>query len=94
MIPGLDADLAAEMLDTALQNYRAAADDVRKRGWIVQTTRLDKHGAPVVTDRVNESVKIQREALRTIMSLKKHLAYEAENAPPTKNALEDFLGEE
>jgi hypothetical protein len=73
------SDPAGELLDaqTALdamrQNLKLATQDIAKKGLMVQTVICDSHGKPVKVQRINPSIKIQREALRTIGVLKKQI---------------------
>ena len=62
-----------EALEAMKQNLQLATADIAARGLLVQTTVTDSHGKVSKVDRINPSLKIQREAMRAINSLKKQI---------------------
>lgn len=63
-----------EALEAMKQNQRLATADIAARGLLVQTTVTDSHGKVSKVDRINPSIKVQREAMRAINNLKKQIA--------------------
>jgi hypothetical protein len=63
-----------EALEAMKQNLRLATADVAARGLLVETVVTDSHGKVSKVDRINPSLKIQREAMRAINNLKKQIA--------------------
>jgi hypothetical protein len=55
-------------------NARLAAADIAKRGLSITTMVTDNNGKLNKVERVNPMVRIQREALRSIASLRRQLA--------------------
>jgi|HubBroStandDraft_6_1064221.scaffolds.fasta_scaffold102345_3 hypothetical protein len=62
-----------EALAAMKQNLQLATADIAKRGLLVKTTVTDSHGKVSKVDRINPSVKIQREAMRAVNNLKKQI---------------------
>jgi hypothetical protein len=62
-----------EALEAMKQNLRLATADIAERGLLVETAVTDSHGKISKVDRINPSVKIQREAMRAINNLKKQI---------------------
>jgi hypothetical protein len=63
-----------EALEAMKQNLRLATADIAQRGLLVETAVTDSHGKVSTVDRINPSIKIQREAMRAISNLKKQIA--------------------
>ncbi len=63
-----------EALEAMKQNQRLATVDILQRGLMVETAVTDSHGKVAKVDRINPSIKIQREAMRAISNLKKQIA--------------------
>lgn len=63
-----------EALEAMKQNLRLATADIAGRGLLVETVVTDSHGRVSKVDRINPSLKIQREAMRAISNLKKQIA--------------------
>ena len=63
-----------EALEAMKQNLRLATADIAGRGLLVETVVTDSHGKVSKVDRINPSLKIQREAMRAINNLKKQIA--------------------
>src|SRR5882762_2242842 len=63
-----------EALEAMKQNLRLATADIAGRGLLVETVVTDSHGKVSKVDRINPSLKIQREAMRAISNLKKQIA--------------------
>jgi hypothetical protein len=63
-----------EALEAMKQNLRLATADIASRGLLVETVVTDSHGKVSKVDRINPSLKIQREAMRAINNLKKQIA--------------------
>jgi hypothetical protein len=63
-----------EALEAMKQNLRLATADIAQRGLLVETVVTDSHGKVSKVDRINPSLKIQREAMRAINNLKKQIA--------------------
>jgi hypothetical protein len=63
-----------EALEAMKQNLRLATADIAERGLLVETAVTDSHGKISKVDRINPSIKIQREAMRAINNLKKQIA--------------------
>jgi hypothetical protein len=83
-----------EALEAMRTNARLAAADIAKRGLTIKTKVTDNNGKLNTVERVNPMVKIQREALRSISSLKRQLAVlqeeEQNNGTGGKDGWEDF----
>jgi hypothetical protein len=62
-----------EALEAMKQNLRLATADIASRGLLVETAVTDSHGKVSKVDRINPSLKIQREAMRAINNLKKQI---------------------
>jgi hypothetical protein len=45
--------------------------EIRKKGLMVTLTVLDSHGAPVKTKKVNPALKVQKDAMASLRSLKR-----------------------
>jgi len=74
-----------EALEAMKQNLRLATADIAERGLLVETAVTDSHGKVSTVDRINPSLKIQREAMRAIGNLKKQITgLEEENAAREK----------
>jgi hypothetical protein len=73
-------------------NLGLALDSIRKRGLTVKTVVLDSHGKPVKVEKINPALKIQREAVSSISSLKRQLVNlrEEESLAAAKVSEEDF----
>ena len=71
-----DEELAdcREALEAMKQNLQLATADIAQRGLLVEATVTDSHGKTSKVDRINPSLKIQREAMRAINNLKKQIA--------------------
>src|SRR6266404_6642518 len=80
-----------EALEAMRQNLQLATADIASRGLLVETTVTDSHGKTSKVDRINPSLKIQREAMRAISNLKKQIAglEEEEKAREQKKKDED-----
>jgi hypothetical protein len=63
-----------EALAAMKQNLQLATADIAKRGLLVKTSVTDSHGKVSKVDRINPSIKIQREAMRAVNNLKKQIA--------------------
>jgi hypothetical protein len=63
-----------EALEAMRQNLQLATADIASRGLLVETVITDSHGKVSKVDRINPSLKIQREAMRAINNLKKQIA--------------------
>ena len=69
-----------------------ALTQIRKRGLMIKTVVLDSHGQPVKTEKVNPALKVQKDALTSVRSLKRYLVLlrEEENlAAEKQNESED-----
>lgn len=84
-----------EALEAMRQNLRLATADIASRGLLVETAVNDSHGKMSKVDRINPSIKIQREAMRAISNLKKQIAglEEEEKAREQKKKDEDGRSE-
>jgi hypothetical protein len=71
--PAAELSDAQEALAAMRQNLKLATQEIAKKGLLVQTVICDSHGKPVKVERINPSIKIQREALRAIGVLKKQI---------------------
>lgn len=87
--PQAELEDAREALEAMRQNLRMATAELRERGLMVQTTITDSHGKPVVVERLNPALKVQREAMRAITSLKKQIQQLEEETQQKKQAEED-----
>src|SRR6267378_171626 len=82
-----------EALEAMKQNLRLATADIAGRGLLVETVVTDSHGKVSKVDRINPSLKIQREAMRAISNLKKQideLEEEEKAREQKKKDAEDF----
>jgi hypothetical protein len=71
--PAAELSDAQTALDAMRQNLKLATQEIAKKGLLVQTVICDSHGKPVKVERINPSIKIQREALRAIGVLKRQI---------------------
>jgi hypothetical protein len=74
--PGETSEIqdVTEALQAMRTNARLAAADIAKRGLTIKTKVTDNSGKLNTVERVNPMVRIQREALRSVASLKRQLA--------------------
>jgi hypothetical protein len=71
--PATELADAQEALAAMRQNLRLATQEIAKKGLLVETVICDSHGKPVKVERINPTLKTQREALRAIGVLKKQI---------------------
>ncbi len=64
---------AREALEAMKQNMRQATQQIAEKGLMVATMIADSHGKFTEVQRVNPAVKVQREAMRAIKSLKRQI---------------------
>ena len=64
---------AREALEAMKQNMRQATQEISAKGLMVTTQISDSHGKFTDVQRINPAVKVQREALRAISSLKRQI---------------------
>jgi hypothetical protein len=64
---------ANQGMDDMRHNLSLAMTEIRLRGLMVKTKVLDSHGKPITTERVNPALKVYKEALAVIRSLKRYL---------------------
>ncbi len=64
---------AREALEAMKQNMRQATQEISAKGLMVATQISDSHGKFTEVQRINPAVKVQREALRAISSLKRQI---------------------
>ena len=64
---------AREALEAMKQNMRQATQEISAKGLMVATQISDSHGKFTDVQRINPAVKVQREALRAISSLKRQI---------------------
>ena len=85
-----------EALEAMKQNLRLATADIAERGLLVETAVTDSHGKVSRVDRINPSLKIQREAMRAIGNLKKQIIglEEEETAREKKKENEETVSKE
>lgn len=72
--PRSELEDAREALEAMKQNMRQATQLLAEKGLMVTTQIADSHGKFTDVQRVNPAVKVQREAMRAIKSLKKQIA--------------------
>ncbi len=65
---------AREALEAMKQNMRQATQQIAEKGLMVATQIADSHGKFTEVQRLNPAVKVQREAMRAIKSLKRQIA--------------------
>jgi hypothetical protein len=65
---------AREALEAMKQNMRQATQEISAKGLMVATQISNSHGKFTEVLRINPAVKVQREALRAIASLKRQLS--------------------
>jgi len=65
---------AREALEAMKQNMRQATQQIAEKGLMVATMISDSHGKFTEVQRLNPAVKVQREAMRAIKSLKRQIA--------------------
>jgi len=65
---------AREALEAMKQNMRQATQQIAENGLMVVTQISDSHGKFTEVQRVNPALKVQREAMRAIKSLKRQIA--------------------
>jgi len=65
---------AREALEAMKQNMRQATQEISAKGLMVATQISDSHGTFTEVQRINPAVKVQREALRAISSLKRQIS--------------------
>lgn len=90
--PCAELDDAREAIQAMKQNLKLATADIAKRGLMVKKTVTDSHGKVVTVERINDSLKIQREALRAIASLKKQIAQLQEEAANVEDENDPLAG--
>ncbi|HWY42631.1 MAG TPA: hypothetical protein VNX66_03995 [Candidatus Sulfotelmatobacter sp.] len=78
-----------EALEAMKQNLQLATADIASRGLLVETVVTDSHGKVSKVDRINPSLKIQREAMRAINNLKKQIAGLEEEEKARKQKTKD-----
>lgn len=97
--PTTELQDACEALLAMQQNLKLATAAIAKKGLMISTMVADSHGKLCKVERLNPALKVQREAMRAITSLKKQIenleeeAHEKEEAGEGKSIL-DFLQEE
>jgi hypothetical protein len=64
---------AREALEAMKQNMRQATQQIAEKGLMVATQISDSHGKFTEVLRVNPAIKVQREAMRAIKSLKRQI---------------------
>jgi DNA-binding ferritin-like protein len=72
--PQSELEDAREALEAMKQNMRQATHLLAEKGLMVTTQIANTHGKFTEVQRVNPAVKVQREAMRAIKSLKKQIA--------------------
>jgi uncharacterized protein GlcG (DUF336 family) len=72
--PQTEMEDAREALEAMKQNMRQATQQIAESGLMVTTQIADSHGKFTDVQRVNPAVKVQREAMRAIKSLKRQIA--------------------
>jgi hypothetical protein len=65
---------AREALEAMKQNMRAATQQISAKGLMVTTQIADSHGKFSDVLRINPAIKVQREAMRAITSLKRQIS--------------------
>jgi hypothetical protein len=78
--PQSELEDAREALAAMRQNLRLSTAELAARGLLIKTAVLDHHGKATVAERINPAVRVQREALKSIASLKKQIAVLEEEA--------------
>jgi hypothetical protein len=72
--PQTELEDAREALESMKQNMRQATQQIAENGLMVLTQIADTHGKFKGVLRLNPAVKVQREAMRAIKSLKRQIA--------------------
>jgi hypothetical protein len=72
--PQSELEDAREALEAMKQNMRQATQQIAEQGLMVTTQIADSHGKFTEVQRVNPAVKVQREAMRAIASLKRQIS--------------------
>jgi Sec-independent protein translocase protein TatA len=72
--PQTELEDAREALEAMKQNMRQATHQIAENGLMVLTRIADTHGKFAEVQRLNPAVKVQREAMRAIKSLKRQIA--------------------
>src|SRR6266478_7670851 len=71
--PQSELEDAREALEAMKQNMRQATQQIAENGLMVVTQISDSHGKFTEVLRVNPAIKVQREAMRAIKSLKRQI---------------------
>ena len=71
--PKSELEDSREALAAMKQNMRQATQQIAEKGLMVTTQIADSHGKFTEVLRVNPAVKVQREAMRAIKSLKRQI---------------------
>jgi hypothetical protein len=71
--PQTEMQDAREALEAMKQNMRQATQQIAENGLMVLTQIADTHGKFKEVQRLNPAVKVQREAMRAIKSLKRQI---------------------
>jgi len=82
-----------EVLEAMRRNQRLATADIRKRGLMVTTIAHDNNGTARTVERINPSVKVQREAVRACASLRKQIAALREEVKERDDDYDDVLAQ-
>src|SRR5258708_3047937 len=72
--PHTELEDAREALEAMKQNMRQATQQISAKGLMVTTQIADSHGKFTDVQRINPAIKVQREALRAISSLKRQIS--------------------
>lgn len=90
--PQSELDDAREALAAMRQNLKLSTAEIAAKGMLVTTQIADSHGKFTVVERMNPALKIQREAMRAIASLKKQIAELQEEAAHKEDANDPLAG--
>jgi hypothetical protein len=91
--PATELADARETLESMRHNLRLAGAAIKQHGLTIKTVVFDTHKKPIVAERTNPALKIQREALRAISSLKQQIVIlesEVEESGAGKSLLDEF----
>jgi hypothetical protein len=93
--PKSELEDAREALEAMKQNMRAATQQIAEKGLMVTTQISNTHGKLVEVLRLNPAVKVQREAMRAIKSLKRQIVdlHEEIKALPVSEQQESVIGQ-
>jgi hypothetical protein len=78
--PKTELEDAREALTAMRQNLRLSTAELAKRGLLIKIPVTDHHGKITIAERINPCVRVQRESLKSIASLKKQIAILEEEA--------------